>query len=242
MAWDTFLTNNSSINTPHHKGKGRVKGKEFRDRDKDRVSLINPCTVLSSTSNSSSLWAWLKCVISSRILIQSSHSIPSHHIVILSRLKSAPIILPTYITFSFLFFHTNFSLSFSGTATAAAANDATARCSIPHNGPRHRRGGSFSRWSQRSTGWNLMLSNNYLYTSSIPCLPLSSSPSPLPFPVALRDKHSNPLIFPILPSHHSYKQPAYYVQQPVYLDQNGQPVYYRVGTLSHTQFNPPHTP
>ena len=32
------------------------------------------------------------------------------------------------------------------------------------------------------------------------------------------------------------QQPAYYVQQPVYLDQNGQPVYYRVGTfsLSHT--------
>ena len=25
------------------------------------------------------------------------------------------------------------------------------------------------------------------------------------------------------------QQPAYYVQQPVYLDQNGQPVYYRVG-------------
>ena len=28
------------------------------------------------------------------------------------------------------------------------------------------------------------------------------------------------------------QQPAYYVQQPVYLDQNGQPVYYRVGTFS----------
>ena len=75
-----------------------------------------------------------------------------------------------------------------------------------------------------------------------PVSPLSSSPSLLPFPIILCCNHSNPFIFPILPSHHSYKQPAYYVQQPVYLDQNGQPVYYRVGTLSHTQFDPPQTP
>ena len=31
------------------------------------------------------------------------------------------------------------------------------------------------------------------------------------------------------------QQPAYYVQQPVYLDQNGQPVYYRVGESLRVQ-------
>jgi hypothetical protein len=55
----------------------------------------------------------------------------------------------------------------------------------------------------------------------------------LPFPSRLFTTPANSPSFLLLFSflhHHPFGQPAYYVQQPVYLDQNGQPVYYRVGT------------
>jgi hypothetical protein len=47
------------------------------------------------------------------------------------------------------------------------------------------------------------------------------------------DSQSPGMATPQSPTSHQIQQAAYYVQQPMYLDQNGQPMYYRVGEEDH---------